>query len=112
MEAWTARLTTYALIQSQYNPSQQLRRVAAMLPQVFPPEAGPTSANTNASKQQEKQQRAGELAARASAVADEMDAAIRTEAVMPVLRITTPGALKGWLDWVWLDIIDRLSHHR
>jgi len=83
-----------------------------MLPQVFPPEAGPTSANTNVSKQQEQQQRAGELAARASAVADEMDAAIRTEAVMPVLRITTPGALKGWLDWVWLDIIDRLSHHR
>jgi hypothetical protein len=91
-----------------------------MLPQVFPPDAS-TNTNANSSKQsqqeqqqqwqsQQQQQRAGELAARASAVADEMDAAIRAEAVVRVLRIATPGeggGIGGALKNGWFDMIDR-----
>lgn len=70
-----------------YIYTKQLRHIAAMLPIVFPP-----STTTNSSKQVSTTpppvgRRASELAARAAAVADEMDAAIRVEAMVPVLRV-------------------------
>lgn len=85
------------------NTPKQLRHVAAMLPQVFTPPA----ANTNASKQVSTTylwlaQRAGEVAARAAAMADEIDAGIRVEAQVPVLRLRAGGL--SWMAWcvLWL----------
>lgn len=68
-----------------------------MLPQVFPPPSSTTTpTNTNASKQVSTThpwlaQRAGAAAARAAAMADEIDAGIRVEALVPVLRMRAGG---------------------
>lgn len=78
-----------------------------MLPHVFP--SSPTATNANASKQVSSTQpwlaqRAQGAASRAAAMADEIDAGIRVEALVPVLRLRAGGCgwgLVGVGDWDW-----------
>lgn len=95
-------------------PKKQLRHTAAALPQIFPPPPSSTPAPTNAGKMEAAQysRRAGELGARAVAVADEIDAAIRREALIPAAAAAGVAGesregdgMDVWRLWWWWAII-------